>query len=75
MNGVKVTKKIMFGNYGLWFGERYQFDFVNVKVNYLVRSMFVMYIFVTIIGVYNILVALQMITFYINLRCFDWCLI
>jgi hypothetical protein len=34
-----------------------------------------MYIFVVIIVVYNILVALQMITFYINLRCFDWCLI
>ena len=38
----------MFGNYGLWFGERYQFDFVVVKVNYLVRSMFTMYIFVAI---------------------------
>ena len=54
---------------------RYQFDFVNVKVNYLVRSMFAMYIFVAIIVVYNILVALQKITFCINLRCFDWCLI
>ena len=54
---------------------RYQFDFVNVKVNYVVISMFAMYIFVAIIVVYNILVALQMITFYINLRCFDWCLI
>ena len=65
----------MFKNYGLRFGGRYQFDFVNVKVNYLVRSIFVMYIFVAIIVVYNILVALQIITFYINLRCLDWCLI
>ena len=32
----------MFGNYGLWF------DFVDVKVNYLGRSMFTMYIFVAI---------------------------
>ena len=32
----------MFGNYVLWFEGRYQFDFVNVKVNYLVRSMFTM---------------------------------
>ena len=58
-------RKIMFGNYGLWF------DFIDVKVNYLVRSMFAMYIFVAIIVVYKILVALQMITFYINLPCFD----
>ena len=29
----------MFGNYGLWF------DFIDVKVNYLVRSMFTMYFF------------------------------
>ena len=35
----------MFGNYDLWFEGRYQFDFVNVKVNYLVRSMFTMYFF------------------------------
>ena len=35
----------MFENYGLRFEGRYQFDFVNVKVNYLVRSMFTMYIF------------------------------
>ena len=61
----------MFGNYGLWFGGRYQFDFVDVKVNYLVRSMFTIYIFVAINVVCNILVALQMITFFINLRCFD----
>ena len=40
--GVKVWRKIMFENYGLWF------DFVDVKVNYLVRSMFTMYIFVAI---------------------------
>ena len=32
----------MFENYGLVFEGRYQFDFVNVKVNYLVRSMFTM---------------------------------
>ena len=32
----------MFENYGLRFEGRYQFDFVNVKVNYLVRSMFTM---------------------------------
>ena len=64
--GVKVRKKIMFGNYVLRFGGRYQFDFVNVKVNYLVRSMFAMYIFVVIIVAYKILVALQMITFYIK---------
>ena len=38
---VKVRRKIMFEG-------RYQFDFVNVKVNYLVRSMFTMYIFVVI---------------------------
>ena len=50
---------------------RYQFDFVNVKVNYLVRSMFTMYIFVAISVGYIILVAMQMIIFYINLRCFD----
>ena len=61
----------MFGNYGLRFERRYQFDFVNVKVNYLVRSMFTMYIFVAISVGYIILVALQMIIFYINLRCFD----
>ena len=59
----------MFGNYGLRFEERYQFDFINVKVNYLVRSIFTMYFFIAIIVVYNILVALQMFTFYINLRC------
>ena len=59
----------MFGNYGLWF------DFVDVKVNYLVRSMFTMYIFVAISVGYIILVAMQMIIFYINLRCFDLCLI
>ena len=45
--------------------------FVNVKVNYLVRSMFIMYIFVAISVGYIILVAMQMIKFYINLRCFD----
>ena len=61
----------MFGNYGLRFEGRYQFDFVNVKVNYLVRSMFIMYFFVAIIVDYIILVALQMIIFYINLCCFD----
>ena len=61
----------MFENYGLWFEGRYYFDFVNVKVNYLVRSMFTMYIFVAINVGYIILVALQMIIFYINLRCFD----
>ena len=61
----------MFGNYGLWFGERYQFDFVNVKVNYLVRSMFTICIFVAISVSYIILVVMQMIIFYINLRCFD----
>ena len=61
----------MFGNYGLWFGGRYQFDFVDVKVNYLVRSMFTMYIFVAISVGYIILVAMQMIIFYINLCCFD----
>ena len=61
----------MFGNYSLWFEGIYQSDFVNVKVNYLVRSMFAMYIFVAIIVGYNILVTLQMIIFYINLRCFD----
>ena len=32
----------MFGNYGLWF------DLVNIKVNYLVRSMQSVYIFVAI---------------------------
>ena len=63
--GVKVRRKIMFGNYGL------RFDFVDVKVNYLVRSMFTMYIFVALIIGYIILVALQMIIFYINLCCFD----
>ena len=46
--GVKVRRKIMFGNYGLRFEGRCQFDFVNVKVNYLVRSMFTMYIFIFI---------------------------
>ena len=66
---VKVRRKIMFGNYGLWFGERYYFDFVNVKVNYLVRSMFTMF-FAISVG-YIILVAMQIIIFYINLRCFD----
>ena len=40
--GVEVRRKIMFRNYGLWF------DFVDVKVNYLVRCMFTMYIFVAI---------------------------
>ena len=45
---VKIMRKIMFGKYGLRFGERYQFDFINVKVNYLVRSMFTVYIFVAI---------------------------
>ena len=44
---------------------------VNIKVNYLVRSMFTMYIFVAISVDYIILVAMQMIIFYINLRCFD----
>ena len=39
---VKVRRKIMFGNYGLWF------DFVDVKINYLVRSVFTMYIFAAI---------------------------
>ena len=39
---VKVWRKIIFENYRLWF------DFVDVKVNYLVRSMFTMYIFVAI---------------------------
>ena len=38
----------MFENYGLRFEGRYQFDFVNVKINYLVRSMFTMYIFIAI---------------------------
>ena len=61
----------MFENYGLWFGGRYSFDFVNVKVNYLVRIMFTMYIFVAISVGYIILVAMQMIIFYINMRCFD----
>ena len=61
-------RKIMFGNYGLRFGGRYQFDFANIKVNYLVRSMFTMYIFVAISIGYIILVAIQMIIFYINLR-------
>ena len=61
----------MFGNYGLRFEGRYQFDFVNVKVNYLVRSIFTMYIFVAIIVGYIILVALQMIIFFINLCYFD----
>ena len=50
---------------------RYQFDFVNIKVNYLVRNMFTMYIFVAISVGYIILVVMQMIIFYINLRCFD----
>ena len=54
----------MFGNYGLWF------DFVNVKVNYLVRNMFTMYIFVAISVDYIILVAMQMIIFYTNFRFF-----
>ena len=39
--GVKVSRKIMFGNYG----EDIKYEFVNVKVNYLVRSMFAMYFF------------------------------
>ena len=60
----------MFGNYGLRFGGRYQFDFVNVQVNYLVRSMFTMYIVVAISVGYIILVAMQMIIFYTNFRFF-----
>ena len=63
--GVKVKRKIIFGNYELWF------DFVDVKVNYLIRSMFTMYIFFAISVGYIILVAMQMIIFYNNLRCFD----
>ena len=55
--GVKISRKIMFGNYG-----------EDIS---LILSMFVMYIFVAIIVVYKILVALQMITFYINLPYFD----
>ena len=55
--GVKISRKIMFGNYG---------EYIS-----LILSMFVMYIFVAIIVLYNILVALQIITFYINLSCFD----
>jgi len=47
----------MFGNYG-----------EDIS---LILSMFVMYIFVAIIVLYNILVALRMITFSNNLRCFD----
>ena len=43
----------------------------GLKVNYLVKSMFTMYIFVALIVGYIILVALQMIIFYNNLRCFD----
>ena len=39
---VKVRKKIMFENCGLQFEGIYQFDFINVKINYLVRSMFTM---------------------------------
>ena len=61
----------MFGNYDLRFEGRYQFNFINVKINYLDKSMFTMYIYVAIIVGYIILVALQMIIFYINLYCFD----
>ena len=43
----------------------------SLKVNYLVRSMFIMYIFIAISVGYIILVAMQMIIFYNNLRCFD----
>ena len=43
----------------------------GLKINYLVRSMFTMYIFVAISVGYIILVAMQMIIFYINLRCFN----
>ena len=57
--GVKINRKIMFGNYG---------EYIS-----LILSMFVMYIFVAIIVLYNILVALQMITFFNNLCCFDLC--
>ena len=65
--GVKVSRKIIFGNYG----EDISMSLSMLRSSYLVRSMFAMYIFVAIIVVYNILVALQMIIFYINLRCFD----
>ena len=41
----------------------------DLKVNYLVRSLFTMHIFVAISVGYIILVAMQMIIFYINL-CF-----
>ena len=61
----------MFENYELWFGAIYQFDFVNVKVNQLVRSMFTMFsvrfIFVPISVGYIILVVIQMVLLYINL--------
>jgi len=43
----------------------------GLKVNYSVRSMFTMYIFVVISVGYIILVAMLMIIFYINLCCFD----
>ena len=43
----------------------------GLNVNYLVRSMFTMYIFVAISVCYIVLVVMQMIIFYINLRCFD----
>ena len=43
----------------------------NVKVNYLVRSMFTMYNFFVISVGYIILVAMQMVIFYKNLRCID----
>ena len=46
-------------------------DISKVKINYLVRSMFTIYIFVVISVGYIILVAMQMIIFYINLCCFD----
>ena len=44
-----------------------QFDFVDVKLNYLVRSMFTMYIFIAISVGYIILVVMQIVLFYINL--------
>ena len=43
----------------------------GLKVNYLIRGMFTMYIFVAISVGYIVLVTMQMIIFYINLRCFD----
>ena len=43
----------------------------GLKVNYLVRSLFTIYIFVAISVGYIILVTMQIIIFYINLRCFD----